>query len=138
MLAVNFGSLEIVQFLLQQTDILREIDIKDDTGFTAMTHAIVSKNLEIASMLVEHGASMDIKDNVRQSPTLFISSSLLNFFSLIISLTEWLLCNGLCRARLLKRMTCIHCIILLLFSHRFVVVMISVVISSTSSRELAG
>eukprot|EP00026_Physarum_polycephalum_P003297 Phypoly_transcript_03307.p1 GENE.Phypoly_transcript_03307~~Phypoly_transcript_03307.p1 ORF type:complete len:548 (-),score=82.99 Phypoly_transcript_03307:692-2335(-) len=72
--AASGGFLELVHFLLDECHV--EVDQKDDAGYTALLMAIKTGNLNIADVLLAHGA--DINSKTRDGETALILATHFN------------------------------------------------------------
>ncbi len=70
MMATNLGSIRVVQYLLEQCQKAEKgIDAVDAMGFTAFTHAMLSKQGAVANLLLDYGADINIIDKVSSDAT---------------------------------------------------------------------
>ena len=73
MIMAKKGEVEATKLLL---DNKAEVNIKDFIGLTALHQAIYKGHIEVARLLLKHGADPDKKDNYYQASPLFVAELL--------------------------------------------------------------
>ncbi|MFC1634443.1 ankyrin repeat domain-containing protein [Planctomycetota bacterium] len=63
--AVRQGDKESIEKLF---DLGVDIDYQDNSGLTALNHAVISGNVSVVQLLLEHGAGVDVGDNAKRMP----------------------------------------------------------------------
>ena len=63
--AVRRGDKESIEKLF---DLGVDIDYQDNSGLTALNHAVISGNVSVVQLLLEHGACVDVRDNTKRMP----------------------------------------------------------------------
>ncbi len=64
--AASEGKLEVLQYLLDNAKL--DLEATDDSGRTALHWAVCYDRLDCYKLLVQRGAKVDVKDNVRLAP----------------------------------------------------------------------
>lgn len=72
MISIRFSNIDAIKLLLPHSN----LDFQDQYGYTAVHYAVLTRNPEVITLLIAHGASVNVKTNINKTSPLDMAKQL--------------------------------------------------------------